>query len=161
MDHIIIKYIARMNTHLHVSEQDPAAAATCCEYGNGAIFGTVTFSSRVLIHTLLYMEIKPALNSMKRRQTVTEKQALSRIFENKKKVAQYWEMDGKHLYSSPNVVRVIRQDKQHVYEERKSINMLDRNIYGNITSNSVGQIHMAQDKVQWQAFIYHTVPNKP
>jgi len=54
---------------------------------------------------------------MKRRQTVTGKQAMSRIFEIKKKVAQYWEMDGKHLYSSPNVVRVSRQDKYQVYEE--------------------------------------------
>jgi len=42
---------------------------------------------------------------------VAGKQALSRVFEIKKKVVQYWEMDGKHLYSSPNVVRVIRQDK--------------------------------------------------
>jgi hypothetical protein len=50
---------------------------------------------------------------MRRRQTVTEKQALSRIFEIKKKVAQWrWRVS-----ICPKVVGVIRQDKQHVYEK--------------------------------------------
>jgi len=64
-----MKYTARMSTHLSVSRQYPMAAATCCEYNNGAlqsgnfltIFWIVTFSSRVRIHSLSYMEVKPAL----------------------------------------------------------------------------------------------------
>jgi hypothetical protein len=64
-----MKYTARVSTHLCVSGQYPMAAATCCEYNNGAlesgnfltIFEIVTFSSRVPIHTLRYMEVKPAL----------------------------------------------------------------------------------------------------
>jgi len=27
--------------------------------------------------------------------------------------------------------------------------------------DNVDQIHMSQDKVQWQAFIHHKVPHKP
>jgi len=69
MDHTVLKYTERMITHLCVSGKDPAAAAMCYEYDNGAlesgnfltVCGIVTFSGRVLIHTLLYMEVKPAL----------------------------------------------------------------------------------------------------
>jgi hypothetical protein len=71
MDHTVLKYTERMITHLCVSGKDlaAAAAAMCCEHDNGAlesgnfliICGIVTFSGRVLIHTLLYMEVKPAL----------------------------------------------------------------------------------------------------
>jgi len=72
MDHTVLKYNATMITHLCVSGKDPAAAAAaamCCEYDNGAlesgsfltICGIVTFSGRVLIHTLLYTEVNPAL----------------------------------------------------------------------------------------------------
>jgi len=34
-------------------------------------------------------------------------------------------------------------------------------ILRDIQCDSVDQIHMSQDKVQWQAFIHHKVPYKP